>query len=97
MVNTLKLYLLQTSYLQGSIYIVPVFEPAHSALHLSAAWKSLGTQIMSTKSGVTHLVSLFEQGIGLEDAHLGILQSLESFMQSMLHSPFFPKKNECFS
>jgi hypothetical protein len=92
-VNTLKLYLQpqrQTSYLQGSIYVVPVFEPAHSVIHLISAWKSLSTQIMLTKSGAMHLVSLFEQGIGLEDAHLGILTRLGVLYAKHSTLNFFP-------
>jgi hypothetical protein len=95
LVNTLKLYLhpqKQTSYLQGSIYIVPVFQPAHSVLHLRAAWKSLSTQIMSTKSGATQLVSLFEEGIGLEDAHLGIVTRLGVLYAKHVTLNFFPEE-----
>jgi hypothetical protein len=75
---------------------MPVFEPAKSVLHLSAAWKSLRTQIMLTKSGATHLVSLFEQGIGLEDAHLGIFTKLGVLYVKHVTLHFFLRKNECF-
>jgi hypothetical protein len=94
-VNTLKLYLQpqrQTSYLQESIYVAPVFETAHYILHLSAAWKSLRTQIMLTKSGATYLVSLFEQGIGLEDAHLGVLTKLAVLYAKHVTLYFFSKE-----
>jgi hypothetical protein len=93
--NTLKLYLQpqrETSYLQGSIYVVPVFEPAHSVLHLSAAWKSGSTQILPTKSGATHFRSLFEQGIGLEDAQLGIFTKLGVLCAKHVTLPFFSKE-----
>jgi hypothetical protein len=47
---------------------------------------------LPTKSGATHFLSLFEQGIGLEDAQLGIFTKLGVLCAKHVTLPFSSKE-----
>jgi hypothetical protein len=51
---------------------------------------------LDCKKEITHLVSLFVEGIGLEDAHLGIFTKLGVLYAKHVSLLFFLQKNDCF-